>query len=187
VLDWSPIRSRKENCVTSRKILRRTTGAAVALILGLTAAFAPASPAAADPKPTPPGPDFGLSSDSNGDDAEAVDALTCTGYATPPSTSGGWLLWEGHIVCNQVVNFKFWINIYKIVGTGENEHSVWVANTNAKYKTGTWIDIYDDEFCQGTTSTRYYSQHYGEINGVHMSPYPANSPTTTLACYLPAL
>jgi hypothetical protein len=71
-------------------------------------------------------------------------------------------------------------------GSGENEHSVWVGFTPARYKLGTWLDIYDDDPCQGTTSTRYYTTHYGEINGVHMSPYPAQSPTTTLACYLPA-
>jgi hypothetical protein len=36
---------------------------------------------------------------------------------------------------------------------------------------------------QGTTSTRSYTQHHGEIDGHRMVPYPAQSPTVTLPCY----
>jgi hypothetical protein len=170
--------------VRSRSNLRRATVVVVAVFVALLAS-APAGSAAGKPKPA--GTEFRLTGDNakKGEAAgeAAAAAWSCQGSATPPTTSGGFLLWEGHITCTQTFTIRSWINVYRIDGTGDNQHNVWVGFTPARTRTGTWLDIYDDDPCQGFVATRYFTQHYGEINGQPMIPYPANSPVRTLNCY----
>ena len=163
--------------------IRSTVGRlAVVLALAMAGAVAAVAPTAATAKPVPdPNPTStlgGFSTDSSG----GGGTITCTGIATSVHPSGNNAQWEGHINCNAVGELLLRINVYRLVGTGENLRKEWVDASQPPTKVSSFLDLYDGRQCNGTASTRWQLNHYAYFNGNPFTPSPAWSPVTTLNC-----
>jgi hypothetical protein len=160
-------------------------GAAIALTLGMIAALVPGSAASASDPDVDQTYGFTVEGDS-----DAFHHDNCSGQATAPHralTTPDYLQWEGHITCTVPHAISLEIKVYKLVGTGDNERSVWVDYSIKSTPGSRALDLDDSTPCAGTASTRYYTVHRGKIDGQNMAPYPSYSSRATLACYVPGM
>jgi hypothetical protein len=90
----------------------------------------------------------------------------------------------GRIDCSYTdTGLWFTINMYSIVGTGDNEHRVFEQQFKHPKTVGSYIGRSFQLACIGTTSTRWIPNIYAGTDGIgNLLPYPSWGPVYTFAC-----
>ena len=172
--------------------MRRGVIAIVGLIAGTMLVVCGVTPAhAADPGPTGPFPTTNQpwTGGGTGGGPPGVTTsvwtgpLACRGQFRTWETDSGHMYWGGFQSCTSVATQTLQIDLYYVVGTGDNQHTEWVHGQPA-YKVDTYVNNDPVEPCHDTTRTTYIQTAYGTVNGTHMTPWPQTSTTFTTNCYI---
>ncbi len=98
-----------------------------------------------------------------------------------PVKSGNAVSWTGGADCAFPANIHVRTNLYKIVGSGDNQSYQWVDfSDRTQITTVLWAP--KSRSCNGTTSTRYIVNVYAYANGGAINGSPRWSSVATLAC-----
>lgn len=83
--------------------------------------------------------------------------------------------------CSATGTILLRINVYEVVGTGEDQHTEWWDFTQ-KEVVASYLDVYDSGPYNGSASTRWQTNHYSYWNGTPFNPYPGWSSVVMLSC-----
>jgi hypothetical protein len=111
----------------------------------------------------------------------AAASPPCWISTNTPSTDTALVYWAAEVDCLNLYSIHIRTNLYKIVGSGDNQSYVWVDYSD-RTQFGSWLYLPSSRWCNGNGSTTYIFNVFAYANGVAISPYPKWSSVSTLAC-----
>jgi len=98
-----------------------------------------------------------------------------------PALQSNSVFWAAEVDCAGYYNIHIRTNLYKIVGSGDNQSYVWVDfSESTQFRT--WLYLPWSRGCNGSGWTTYIFNIYAYANGATIPPYPKWSSVSSVPC-----